>query len=149
MYSATSAVDKWSRTRFGPVLGTLNNCHVWGVLIYVLEPRLYKPGLKILEWDPSSRRGVNMEFNNIHSTQVGLVLNMVNGSMTLQFHTIFDYMMHTVANITASYPELCIRLVMSSNSRIWDMLYQEDDIELDEKCLVSYKQLTNCNKDRE
>ena len=58
-------------------------------------------------------------------------------------------MLYTVVSSTASYPEIWIRLVTSSNSRIQVMLYQEDDPELDDEWLTSDEQLTRFSKDRE
>ena len=47
MQSGLSAIEIWSRSRFEPVSETLRNCHVWGCLTYVLEPKLQNPGVKI------------------------------------------------------------------------------------------------------
>ena len=69
---------------------TLSNCHVWGCPTYVLEPKLQKPGVKVPSWDPRIRRGVNMGFSKIHSTQVGLDINLLTGSISPQFHVVFD-----------------------------------------------------------
>ena len=77
----------------------------------VQHPKLQKPSVKIPKWAPRSRRGVNMVFSKMHSTQVGLVLNLLTGSISPQFHVLFDYMFSTVMSITAADPEVCIRLV--------------------------------------
>ena len=132
MQSGLSAIEIWSRSRFEPVSETLSNFHVWGCPTYALEPKLQKPGVKIPKWDPRSRRGVNMGFSEMHSTQVGLVLNLLTGSISPQFHVVFDDMFSNVISITAADPEVWIRLVTSSNSRIQVMLDQEDDPELDD-----------------
>ena len=81
MQSGLSAIEIWSRSRFETVLETLINCHVWGCPTCFLEPKLQKPGVKIPKWAPRSRRGVNMGFRNMHSTQFGLVLNLLIGSI--------------------------------------------------------------------
>ena len=83
---------------------TLRNCHVWGCPTHVLEPKLQKPGVKIPKWDPRSRRGVNMGFSKMHSTQVGLVLNLLTGSVSPNFHVVFDDMFSTVMSSTAADP---------------------------------------------
>ena len=44
-----------------------------------------------------------MGFKNMYSTQVGLYLNLVTGSISLQYHILFDEMSSTVMNITAAY----------------------------------------------
>ena len=104
MQSRLSAIGIWSRSRFEPVSETLSNCHGWGCPTYVLEPKLQKPGVKIPKWAPSSRRGVNMGFNKMHSRQVGLVLNLLTGSISPQFHVVFDDMFSTVMSSTAADP---------------------------------------------
>ena len=59
----------------------LINCHVWCCPIYVLEPKLHNPGVEITKWDPRRRRGVNIFLSKINSTQVGLVINLLTGSI--------------------------------------------------------------------
>ena len=58
-------------------------------------------------------------------------------------------MLSTVVRITASYPEVWIRLATSSNSRIQVMLYQEDETELDYEWLTSEERLPRFSKARE
>ena len=82
MHSGLSAIKIWSRSIFEPVSEILSNCHVWGCPTYVLEPTLQKPRVKIPKWAPRSRRGVNMGFSKMHSTQVGLVINLLTGSLS-------------------------------------------------------------------
>ena len=117
--------------------------------MYALEPKLQKPGVKISKWAPRSQIGVNIVFSNMHSTQVGLVLNQLTGSISAQYHVVFDDMFSTVVSSTAAYPELWIRLVKSSNSRIQVMLYEEDDPELDDEWLTAHERLTRYRKARE
>ena len=124
MQSGLSAIEIWSWSRFETVSETLRNCHVWGCPTYFLEPKLQKPGVKISKWDPRSRRVVNMGFSKIHSTQVGLVLNPLTGSISPQYYVVFYDMFSTVMSSTAADPEVLIRLVTSRNSRIQVMLYQ-------------------------
>ena len=118
MQSGLFAIEIWSRSRFEPVSETLSNCHSWGCPTYVLEPELQKPGVKIPKWYPRSRRGVNMGFRNMHSTQVGLVLNLLTGSISPQFHVVFDDMLSTVMSSTAADTEVWIRLFTPKKSRI-------------------------------
>ena len=101
------------------------------------------------KWDPRIRRGVNMGFSKMHSTQVGLVLNLLTGSISPQYHVVFDDIFSTVMSSTAADTEVWIRLVTSRNSRIQVMLYQEDDPELDDEWLTAYEQSTRFSKDRE
>ena len=45
-----------------------------------------------------------MGFIYIHSTQVGSVLNLLTGSISTQYHIVFDGMFSTVVISTAIYP---------------------------------------------
>ena len=90
-----------------------------------------------------------MGFSKMHSTEVGLVINLLTGSISPQFCVVFDDMFSTVMSSTAADPESWIRLVTSSNSSIQFMLDQEDDSELDDECLNADEKLTHCSKARE
>ena len=85
---------------------TLSNCHVWVCPTYVLGPKFHNPGVKILKWDLRSQIGVNMGFIKIRSTQVGSVLNLLTGSISPQYHVLFDDMFSTVVISKAAYSEV-------------------------------------------
>ena len=55
-------------------------------------------------------------------------------------------MFSTVISITSADPEVWMRLVTSSNSKIQVVLYQEDDPELDGEWLTDDEQLTLLEK---
>ena len=90
-----------------------------------------------------------MGFSKMHSTQVGLVLNLLTGSISPQFHVVFNDMFSTVMSSTSADPEVWISLVTSRNPRIHFMLDQEEDPELDDEWLTSDEQLTHFRKARE
>ena len=98
--------------------------------------------------NPRSRKGVNTGFRKMHSTQVGLVLNLLTGSISPQFHVVFYDMFSTVMSSTAADPEVWIKLVTSRNSRIQVMFDQQDDLELDDEWLTADDQLTRFRKAR-
>ena len=52
-----------------------------------------------------------MGFRKINSTQVGLVPKLLTGSISLQYHAVFDDMLSTVVSSIDVYPEVWIRLV--------------------------------------
>ena len=56
-----------------------------------------------------------MGFRKIHSTQVGLVLNLLTVSISPQYHVVFDEMFSTVVSSKTADPEGCVRLVKSRN----------------------------------
>ena len=60
--------------------------------------------MRIPKWYPRIIRGVTMGFINMHSTQFGLVINLLNGSVLTQYHVVFDDIFSTVVISTASYP---------------------------------------------
>ena len=90
-----------------------------------------------------------MGFRKMHSTQVGLVLNLLTGSISPQYNVVFDYMFSTVMSSTSANPEVWIWLVTSRNSRIQVMLDQEVDPYLDDEWLTADEQLTRFSKARE
>jgi hypothetical protein len=63
-----------------------------------LDPHL-QAGQKLPRWEPRSRRGVFIGFSNLHSSEAPLVLNLATGSITPQFHVIFDDVFSTVSSV--------------------------------------------------
>ena len=49
-----------------------------------------------------------MGFRNMHSTQFGLVLNLLTGSISPHYHVVFDDMLSTVVSSTAADTEVLI-----------------------------------------
>ncbi len=72
--------------------------HTWGCPVFVLDPQL-QSGQKLPRWQPRSRQGVYMGLSSIHSSEVPLVLNTSTGSITPQFHVVFDDSFSTVASL--------------------------------------------------
>ena len=91
----------------------LRNLHVWGCPVYVLDPSL-QAGKKIPRWEPRSKRGVFCGLSNIHLSEVPQVLNLTTGSITTQFHVIFDDRFTTVPSIAreeeppSHWADLCL-----------------------------------------
>ena len=90
-----------------------------------------------------------MGFRDMHSTQVGLVLNLLTGSISPHFHVLFNEILYTVVISTTEDPEVWIRLFTPRNSRIQVMLYQKDHLDLDDEWLTTNDQLTHFSKSRE
>ena len=76
----------------------LQNMHAWGCPVYVLNPSL-QSGEKISRWKPLSQRGIFCGLSNVHSSEVPQVLNLTTGSITTQFHVVFDDLFTTVHSI--------------------------------------------------
>jgi hypothetical protein len=91
----------------------LKDIHVWGCPVYVLDPQL-QAGQKLPRWQPRSRRAVFMGFSHLHSSDVPLVLNLETGSITPQYHVVFDDHFSTVSSVEREmdppdhWAELCL-----------------------------------------
>jgi hypothetical protein len=81
----------------------LRDLHVWGCPVYVLDPTLQQ-GKKLPRWQPRSRRGVFLGYSPHHSSDVPLVLNLQTGSISPQFHVVFDDSFSTVASLAVETP---------------------------------------------
>jgi hypothetical protein len=81
----------------------LRELHVWGCPVYVLDPTLQQ-GKKLPRWQPRSRRGVFLGYSRHHSSDVPLVLNLQTGSISPQFHVVFDDSFSTVSSIAIDSP---------------------------------------------
>jgi hypothetical protein len=76
----------------------LRDLHTWGCPVYVLDPTLQQ-GKKLPRWEPRSKRGVFVGLSTIHSSEVPMVLNLSTGSITTQYHVVFDDRFSTVESI--------------------------------------------------
>ena len=91
----------------------LRDLHVWGCPVFVLDPKLQQ-GQKLPRWQPRSRRGVFVGLSSSHSSDVPLVLNLQTGSISSQFHVVFDNSFSTVPSMAKEedppdfWEELCL-----------------------------------------
>jgi hypothetical protein len=76
----------------------LMDLNVWGCPVYVLDPKIQQ-GQKLPRWAPKSKRGIFLGLSQYHESEVPLVLNLGTGSITTQFHVVFDYLFTTVPSI--------------------------------------------------
>ena len=63
--------------------------------MYVLDPKL-QTGKKLSRWQSRSRKWFFVGFSNQHSSNVPLILNLQTGSISPQFHVVFDDKFSTV-----------------------------------------------------
>lgn len=111
-YAMDHAVWLWNHmprrgTRISPVeqfsgsvtrdYSYLMRCHVWGCPVYVLDPKL-QDGKKLPKWTPRSRRGQFLGFSPHHSSTVGRILNIQTGTISPQFHCVYDDTFTSVPN---------------------------------------------------
>ncbi|MGH3053715.1 MAG: hypothetical protein ACRDL7_01895, partial [Gaiellaceae bacterium] len=95
----------------------INNAHVWGCPAYVLDPTL-QDGKKLPKWQPRSRRGMFIGVSPSHSTTVGEILNLTTGSVTPQYHVVFDDWFSTVTCPDDHVPETWEDLFLHHRSQI-------------------------------
>jgi hypothetical protein len=78
--------------RFHKVIVTcqqIQRSRVFGSPVFVLDPRI-QDGKKVPKWDPRSARGQFLGVSGRHSTLVSLVHNLNTGSITPQYHLVYD-----------------------------------------------------------
>ncbi|MGH7974323.1 MAG: hypothetical protein ACREBR_02260, partial [bacterium] len=73
----------------------INHAHVWGCPAYVLDPSL-QDGKKLPKWQPRSRRGQFVGISQDHASTIGEILNLKTGSISPQYHVVYDDWFSTV-----------------------------------------------------
>jgi len=71
----------------------------WGCPVYVLDPKLQQ-GQRLPCWELRARPGIFLGLSRYHNSEVPLVLNLKTGSITTQFHVVFDDLFMTVRSIS-------------------------------------------------
>ncbi len=89
--------SKWSHHNF-------QNFHVWGCPVYVLDKEI-SDGKKIPKWKPRSQRMMFVGFSPNHASSVPMVLNPMTGTITPQFHIVFDDWFDTVSSTSDDLPD--------------------------------------------
>lgn len=73
----------------------LHDIHVFGSPTYVLDPTL-QDGKKLPRWSPRTRRGAFLGVSKRHASSAPLILNLQSGSISPQYHCVFDDWFTTV-----------------------------------------------------
>jgi hypothetical protein len=137
MATGVSPREMWSRTRHSSASDLLGNCHVWGAPVFVLEPKLRKDGVKIPKWAPRSRQGVFMGFSKFHSSLIGLVLNKSTGTITAQYHCIYDDAFTTVPSASGDIDKAAwTTLISCPSARLRIILDEDTDVTLHDEWLA-------------
>jgi len=106
----------------------LLNARAWGCPTFVLEPKLREAGGKLPKWQPKTRRGQFLGFSKCHSSTVGLICNLKTGSITPQFHCVYDSEFETVGSSDGHPPSNWADLVI--NHRYATPLDDDADVPL-------------------
>jgi hypothetical protein len=116
-FALDCAIFVWNRTHWSPneIFGgtradpiVLSRLRVCGCPVYVLD-RALQDGKKIPQWFPRARRGMFLGFSAKHSSTVGMILNLVTGHMSPQYHVVYDEKFSTVTS-TAAHAEALNRV---------------------------------------
>jgi hypothetical protein len=83
-----SPIELFSGTKL-PSYDVLHNARVWGCPVYVLNPKL-QDGRKLPKWSMRSRQGMFVGPSPDHASTVGNVLNLQTGSVSPQYHVVYD-----------------------------------------------------------
>jgi hypothetical protein len=86
-----------------------------------------------------------MGFSPRHSTLVTLILNLASGSITPQFHVVFDDMFHTVASQDDDLPEIWGRLIDCGPCHMQVMVDEDGDFELHDDWLGADERIARDN----
>jgi hypothetical protein len=97
----------------------LMDTHVWGCPVYILDPKVQQ-GQKLPRWQPRSRQGIFMGLSKQHTSEVPQVLNIATGSITTQFHVVFDDQFTTVNSIAREEEAPCH----------WEELFLENSVQV-------------------
>ena len=67
----------------------IKRARVWGCPVWVLDPKL-ADGKSLPKWTKKSHLGMYLGTSAYHSTNVGKILNLRTGSITPQYHVVYD-----------------------------------------------------------
>ena len=108
-------IDIFTRSRWEQ--RKLHDLHVWGCPTYQLDKSLADKK-KIPRWQPRSKRTVHVGLSDRHVSTTPLVLNPDTGTITAQFHVVFDDWFATVSSDDGNMPDF--------NSPEWSNLFGDE-----------------------
>jgi len=77
----------------------LETYHPFGCPVFVLDAPLQSGIGKIPRWDPRARVGVYLGHSTQHAGNIALVLNIMTGHISPQYHLVFDDDFSTVESM--------------------------------------------------
>jgi len=119
------AVDVWNHTPRGengaPIdlfskfrRSDISYFHPFGCPVFILNKKLQN-SLKIPRWDPCCHRGIDLGRSQNHADNAAIVLDLNTGSITAQYHLIFDDTFDTVISTDEELSIIVPRLYSNSN----------------------------------
>jgi hypothetical protein len=95
-----SPIERFSQVQVSP---KVRHSHTFGCPVYVLDGRL-QAGKRLPKWDNRARIGLFLGWSPKHSRKVALVLNLLTGHVSPQFHVEFDDMFETMRPSAGNSP---------------------------------------------
>ena len=125
--------DLFTKTKFEQ--SKLHDIHVFGCPVYVLDKAI-ADGKKIPRWKPRSRRCMYLGRSASHASSVPILLNPDTGTITPQFHVVFDDWFATVNSNVEDLPDF--------NSDDWMKMFGDSTFQymLDEADLSALDELS-------
>jgi hypothetical protein len=97
--SGISPLELFSQVDIAP---KVKHSHTFGAPVYVLENALQTPGSGIPKWKSRSNMGIYVGTSPRHSRKIALVLNLVTGHVSPQFHVVVDDFFETLRPSTGN-----------------------------------------------
>ncbi len=95
---------------------------VWGCPSFVLDPIL-QDGKKLPKFSRRTRVGQFVGFSEDHSTLVGQIRNLKSGSITNQYHVVYDEKFEAVVGLAANNHTDDLELY---TQKLWEMLFNTE-----------------------
>jgi hypothetical protein len=105
--------QRWPHYKF-------HDLHAFGCPTYVLDKRI-ADGYKLPRWQPRSAQHIYLGFSKSHASTVPTMLNPETGTITAQFHVVFDDWFSMVPSVPEDLPNFASR---EWEQRFGDSTYQ-------------------------
>ncbi len=93
LQTGISPIELFSQVEVAP---RVKHSHTFGSPVYVLDAHLQTAGHKLKKWERKSRVGVYLGSSPRHSRKVSLVLSLLTGHASPQFHVVHDDLFETL-----------------------------------------------------
>ena len=92
------SLDKHTKSPLEKLSGIDDNIspsdfHTWGCPVYILDSA-NQGAISTPKWEPRSHIGIYLGYSPCHADTVALVLNLVTGLVSHQYHVVFDKKIH-------------------------------------------------------
>jgi Reverse transcriptase (RNA-dependent DNA polymerase) len=100
IHTGVSPIELFSQVEVSP---RVKHSHTFGAPVYVLDNVLQTPGIGIPKWSKRANVGIYVGISPRHSRKIALVLNLITGHVSPQFHVVVDDFFETL-RISAGNP---------------------------------------------